>query len=75
MTSGAQIIIHRRNAGRSVDGPAGPAADVLHHSNIPLFHHSIHRPAEGGSGGAIVQNKANFRRAVIGANYFVGKEL
>jgi len=57
-----------------MDGPAG-AADVLHHSNIPLFHHSIHRPARGRSGGAIMQNKAKSLRVKIGANYFVGKEL
>ena len=70
VSSETQIPDNWREAGKSMDGPAS-----LQYSIIPLFHHSTHAPAGAEGGGGIVQNKANLRRAVIGANYFVEKEL
>jgi hypothetical protein len=59
MVSEAQILVNRR----------------LMCSIIPAFHHSIHGPCTAGSGGLIVQNKANFPPAQVNRNSFAERGL
>ena len=42
---------------------------------IPIFHHSIHASRLAGSGGLIVQNKANFPPAQVNRNSFAERGL
>jgi hypothetical protein len=47
----------------------------FHHSIVGPSHGSIHGPRRGGSGGLIVQNKANWEGGKMGANWRSGKDL